>query len=101
MDTHNIKKTKPRERDHRDRDNQDIPPPRKTIQQRLTRIQDQHLADTIFRLWLAIILLFVLWAYSTYMMPNKINNTILEAYIELQKTQATPILPYGLNLTIN
>ena len=99
MDTITHDKNTKSKGDNRGLNNQKEPNNNTTLAQRLTRIPDKHLADTIFRLWIAIIFLFVLWAYTTYMLPNQLNSAIMNAYIELQKQQVPNNLHYAFNYT--
>ena len=101
MTRHDDNITKPRERDNRDRDKVNKTMLKTSLAQRLTRIDDPVIADTIIRLWVAIFFLFGLWAISIYYIPNRFNSAIMEAYIDLQAQQVPNNLPYGLNFTIN
>ena len=91
--------TKPRERDNRDRDKINKTTQKTSLAQRLTRIDDPMIADTIIRLWVAIFLLFGLWAISIYYIPNRFNSAIMKAYIDLQAQQVQNNIPYAFNFT--
>ena len=99
MTQHDNNITKPNERDNRDSNNQIKTTLKTSIAQQVTGISDPLVAGSIFRLWVAVFFLFILWAISIYYIPNRFNSAIMKAYIDLQAQQVQNNIPYAFNFT--